>query len=66
LGAEDKIKEGLDKVEDDYIDPLKEKVDEYSKKPLSWLEKNGKNAVLIFVGVVVAVGIIGTVIKYLF
>ena len=47
------VQDNLDKVEDKYIDPLKDKIDEASKKPLSFMKEHGAKVVLGFIGVVV-------------
>jgi len=55
MGTKDDLQEILDGVEEDYIDPLKDKIDEVSKKPLSFLKEHGVKIVLGFIGLVVVV-----------
>ena len=56
--AKDAGQDVLDKVEKDYIDPLKAGVDKYSKKPLKLADKYGKYVPLVFVAVgFLAIGI---------
>jgi len=51
----DDLQEVLDGVEEDYIDPLKDKIDEYSEVPLSFMKEHGLKVVLGFVALVVVV-----------
>ena len=49
------VRDIRDKVEEDYVDPLKKKIDEVSEKPLSFFKEHGIKVVLGFVGLAVLV-----------
>ena len=49
----DKLEEIRDEVEDEYIDPLKDKIDEVSEKPLAFMKKYGNYVVWGFIAAVV-------------
>lgn len=61
VGIKDRLEEIRDDVEEKYIDPLKEEIEEHSEAPLNFLAKHGQKVVLGFVAVVVLVAIILTI-----